>query len=362
MKRSFSIIFIAILFALFAASFAFAESAKKTVTAVIDEGTNYVFHVLAVSRVNFSSDYAFIYKDTVVAEDKDYIYKQKTHLALSDEEEEGDLAKIIILFPAYLNLGAKDKIKEYYSLLNEGLKAGDFSGFLNKYSSQIESFNAWPLYKEKINESYLKSLNGHAVIIKRIGEVYIRNFSVYDKRLWKYEEMKIERTSAIINDFLKYANLVSKWETFTGLKFKPDNYYVLMCRCLEGGLKSIPLGFDRNVFYSDMPLSSSNRLLSHQIGAAILVDTFVGALKACNYKTSDLYIAYQDLVEFCNCRVLKITYIYNLMPEAYHGEEYMKIYNDIYEQNKSISPKDMLTSGINAFLASQAETKNVVKE
>lgn len=362
MKKSFSILFITILFTLFAASFAFAQSAKKTISAVIDEGTNYVFHVLAVSRVNFSSDYAFIYKDTVVAEDKDYIYKQKTHLALSGEEEEGDLAKIIILFPAYINLDTKDKIKEYYSLLNGGLKSGDWSPFIDKYSSQIESFNTWPLYKEKINESYLKSLDGHAEIIKRIGEVYVRNFSVYDKRLWKVEKGKIEKTSTIINDYLKYANLMTKWEAFTGLKFKADNYYVLMCRSMEGGPKSIPLGYDRNVFYSDIAFSSSNRFLSHEAGAALLVDDFVSACKTGNYRAFDLYVAYQNLVEFCNCQVLKITYIYNLMPETYHGEEYMKIYNDIYEQNKNISLKDMLAQGINAFLNAQQEAKNIVKE
>jgi len=356
------IIFIAIVFALLAASFAFAENAKKTMTAVIDEGTNYVFHVLAVSRVNFSSDYAFIYKDTVVAEDRDYIYKQYKHLALSDEEEDGPLAKIIILFPAYINLDTKDKIKEYYSLLNGGLRSGDFGSFINKYSAHIETFNTWPLYKEKINENYLKSLDGYAEIIKRIGEVYVRNFSVYDKRLWKYEKMKIERTSTIINEYLKYANLMQKWEAFSGLKFKADNYYVLMCRSMEGGPKSIPLGYDRNVFYSDMPLSSSNRLVSHQAGAALLVDGFVEARKSGNYKASDLYIAYQNLVEFCNCQVLKITYIYNLMPESYHGEEYMKIYNDIYEQNKSISVKDTLAQGIDAFLNAQAEAKSVVPE
>lgn len=362
MKKSFSIIFFAILLAFFVSSFASADTTKKTVTAVIEEGTNYVFHVLAVSRVNFNSDYAYIYKDTVVDEDKDYIYKQNKHLALSDEEEEGDLVKIIILFPAYVNLDAKDKIKEYYSLLNNGLKTGDFKAFLEKYSMQIENFNSWPLNKESINESYLKSLDGHAEIIKRIGEVYVRNFSVYDKRLWKVETGKMEKTSAIINDYLKYANLIPKWEAVTGLKFKADTYYVLMCRSIEGGPNSIALGYDRNVFYSDAPFSFLNRFVSHEVGSTLLAGVFTDALKSSGYKFSDLYMAYQNLAEFYNCQVLKITYFYNIMPESYHSEEYMKIYNDMYENNKNIPPKDMLTSGIDGFLKLQADAKNVVKE
>lgn len=355
------IIFITILLTLFASSFASADTTKKTVTAVIEEGTNYVFHVLAVSRVNFNSDYAYIYKDTVVDEDKDYIYKQYKHLALPGEEE-GHLTKIIILFPAYINLDTKAKIKEYYSLLNDGLKTGDFKAFLEKYSAQIENFNSWPLNKESINESYLKSLDGYAEIIKRIGEVYVRNFSVYDKRLWKVETGKMEKTSAIINDYLKYANLIPKWEAVTGLKFKADTYYVLMCRSIEGGPNSIALSYDRNVFYSDAPFSFLNRFVSHEAGSALLAGIFTDALKSSGYKFSDLYMAYQNLTEFYNCQVLKITYFYNIMPENYHSEEYMKIYNDMYEINKNIPPKDMLASGIDGFLKLQADAKNVVKE
>lgn len=353
-------IFCAILFMLISIIPLFADPAKKTTAAVIDEGTNYVFHVLAVSRVNFNSDYAYIYKDTVIAEDKDYIYKQKKHLALSDDET-GILAKIIINFPAYLNLDTKEKIKEYYLLLEEGFRINSFESFLNKYSQQTESINQWPLNQEPINENYLRSLSGYEEIIRRIGAVYVRNFSVYDKRLWNVENGKMQKSAALINDFLKYANLISKWEMFTGQTFKADAYYILMCRAIEGGPNLISLSYDRSAFYSDAQFSFFNKFISHQVGSHILIDIFADALKSGIYKFGDLYTAYENLVEFYNCQVLKVTYFYNTMCDRYGTDEYMKIYNQIYEQNNNISPKDMLSLGIEAFIKLKMEAKNTVK-
>ena len=128
--------------------------AKKNVKPVIEIGPNYAFHLVAVARVGFDSEYADRYLDSVLPDDIDFLRKHKDLITFGAGTD-SDLVDILPGLPATFNLDSKQALEEYFSLLATGTGDGDFKPFLDRYSSSFEKLQLW--IGTVIDENALKS-------------------------------------------------------------------------------------------------------------------------------------------------------------------------------------------------------------
>ena len=77
----------------------------KGVIAVLEIGANYVFHLAAVARAGFESDYASTYEHTVNPADRAILvtHRDRINFAVGSGQG-GDLAGLLIFQPGYLRI------------------------------------------------------------------------------------------------------------------------------------------------------------------------------------------------------------------------------------------------------------------
>jgi hypothetical protein len=323
----------------------------KKVTAVVEEGPNYIFHLMAVARNGFNSDYAETYKDAVPSDDIAFL-TQKRELLSFGAGSGGELVDIIIFLPSYFNLETEDSLRDYFRLLESALDSGDFRLFFQKYGSHLEKLKLWLFFEEEFYgkwQEYLISKNKFRQDIAQIRSLVLRNHSVYDKRVWPVEREKLIVIAREINDYFGSDDYISRWETLTGETFKFNEYQIVLCSAIKNGPNADSLGYDRVVFYHDNPFDKTVQFICHEIGTHILISLLREIYNRDKFDPALVYAAFETLAMYYNTIVLrKDNLAYNL-PD-FHEKEFLSIYRDLCHKNPRIGPRDLLINGIEAFL------------
>lgn len=321
----------------------FSHSAKDGIVAVVEKCPNYIFHLMAVAEAGFTSDYADIYRRSISSEDASYIRKHKRLLFLQSGSW-GELVPVMILFPAYINLGSADAFEEYFFLLDLGLRTGEFEAFRKRYASFNDKLTPWfPIQKK-----YLNSIRKHRETIDALGKLYVRNYPTYKKEVWQKEKSKLNQVAQKINNYFKNKDLITRWETLTRTKFKFNNYHIVLCSAIKNGPNANSLGYDRNVFYHDMPFDEMTQFISHETGTHILIEIYKEISRLNRFDSALLYGAYECLAKFYNTIILDNRNLRYQMP-YFHEKEYLGIYHEIFQRDLNIAPRDLLIAGIEAF-------------
>lgn len=307
----------------------------KQVVAVADKGTNYVFHILAVSGVNFYSDYTEKYSKTLKGEHLDFLKKHKELLSFQNGHA-SDLVDPIIFFPAYINLDSQEKIKEYFNLLLNAL-IKDETPFIKKYHNYIKKRTLWI---PEINSVWFEKIKDKVFLIEKLGEIYVENFQTYETEVWLKEKEKLEEVAKTINQKLEKLNLIERWEKLVGIDFKVPEYQIVLVSAIKNGPNANSLGYDRNVFYSDNELEWTIDFISHEVGTHIMFDsskTFMKEMFLDTNTTMDdkaqkfqrFYKAYECLAQFYNTKILGEGLSYNLL--NFESDKYLSFYHKLYE-------------------------------
>jgi len=74
----------------------------KRLVAVAEKGPNCLFHLMAVARAGFDSEYADRYREAVARADLSFLEASRGRLSFQDGRT-GDLANLAIFLPAYLS-------------------------------------------------------------------------------------------------------------------------------------------------------------------------------------------------------------------------------------------------------------------
>ncbi|MGB7063263.1 MAG: hypothetical protein WBF13_13030 [Candidatus Zixiibacteriota bacterium] len=311
--------------------------------AVVEKCPNYIFHLMAVAEVGFSSEYAETYKHSVLPDDVSYI-KRHGELMIFESGSCAELTFALVFFPSYINLKSADALEEYFSLLNSGLQTGDFQPFLKRYAPFAEKLNAW----FPIEEQYLSSIKKHGEIIAGFGKTYLGNYPSYGDRVWVTEKPKLDEVASKVNDFLKDQNLIHKWEALTGVRFEFDSYSIVLCSAIKNGPNANSLGYDRTVFYHDIPIDRMIQLISHEVGTHILIDAYKEISSLGRFDPNALYGAYESLAMFYNTVILKNESLEYDMP-GFRSQEFLEVYDAILSKNPNIGGRDLLVAGIEAL-------------
>lgn len=317
---------------------------SKRIQAVVEIGVNYLFHLLAVARVNFDSDYGKKYSASVRPEDIAFLRDHEEQLSFG--KGGGELLNILLM-PAAFGLQSKDDLGEYYDLLLRGCGQDDFTEFLDCYSSPLNKLKQWA---SSLDNESLRECIPFREDITRLKEITVENYDTYISDIWPRELHDLEKAAEVVTEIYARLDRIGQWEKLTGLTFKFDTYYILMCSAIENGPNANSLGYDRVVFYSGTPMDKMIDFICHEIGTHIFMDDIKLIRDSGKFSWPDLYEGFECLAQFYNSLILgrrDLHYSVN-----FHVDEYMAIYEKLYRPG--ITVREMLEPGIAWYLASRA--------
>ncbi len=312
----------------------------KTVKAVVEVGPNYIFHLMAVARNGFDSDYAVRYRDTINAADLAALGEHRRDLVFRDSGS-GNLAFLMIFFPAYLNLETSSALGEYFDLLNIGLAEGDCREFMSRYRDAFARQREWTHTVD--GEWVLQKHLPYKDAITRLGEAYVRNFEPYRSHAWPIESERMRMLAVEINRYLDQADLVGRWESLVGIEFKSHLYQIVLCSAIKNGPSANSLGYERNVFYSGDDPNYMRKFISHEVGTHILFPAFRDLSHGRD--PSLAYKAYENLARYYNSLVLRSTELYPMSP-FYDADTFFGIFESIHRCRPQISPVELALEGM----------------
>ena len=336
----------------------------KGVIAVLEIGANYVFHLAAVARAGFESDYASTYEHTVNPADRAILvtHRDRINFAVGSGQG-GDLDGLLIFQPGYLNLDSKETYREYFDLLDQGFSTGDYSGFLKRFPNPEN----WML---EFDELYLSRFAASRDTIRELGGVYIRSLDSYLESVWPIESSKMEPVLFDLNRHFASFDVIGRWEKVTGITFKYDTYLMVLCSALKNGPTANSLGYEKNTFYYGHDLEWMKDFISHEVGTHILIDIMkeVHSLSARSGKKAGseheiagtepylLYRAYENLARFYNSIVLEKDELYEI-GRNYHCNQFYEAYSKIHSENPSMPPRELFRRGVAYFVEKYPDLK-----
>jgi hypothetical protein len=195
-----------------------ASVVSKDVVAVVEPFPNYVFHLLAVARVGFDSDYATRYRDTVPSDDLAVLDRHRDLLAWGDGRM-GALTSIFVFFPVYLNLAKPDDCVEYYDMVAAGAKSGSSASLLSRYGEAMERQRFWVAPGDFLSEPLGPAAN-HKDAVAELSRVFGRSYSTYLEKVWPREKTELDARATVLNRRLREENIIGRWEALVGETFR----------------------------------------------------------------------------------------------------------------------------------------------
>ncbi len=320
----------------------------KRVLVTIQKGPNYVFHLAALAGAGFRSEYTDAYRHTVSPEDLETLTKYSSRINFGfGSDHGGDLAGLLVFEPAYLNMESVREVREYFDLLDQAFRTGDYSDFLDRYRVAHAELKDFMFHVDKC---WLKGFEASAAAIRELGQVYVRSFYTYDMKVYPLEAAKMAGTASKLNQFFRERDIIGKWEEVTGFTWKYPGYEIILCSALKGGPNANSLGYQKNTFYYGYDFDWTTDFISHEVGTHILISVMNEVNSSKAYDQYLVYRAYEDLARFYNFKVLGRDTLYGIGPQ-YHCDEFQAIYSEIAVNEPGISPAALLAKGIETFRA-----------
>ncbi|MCL6581579.1 MAG: hypothetical protein K6U08_08215 [Firmicutes bacterium] len=147
----------------------------KPVRAVVEVGSNFVFHLLAVARIGFDSPYGDRYAGAVDTGALETLGSLRPRLSFGDGRL-GDLVPLAVFLPSHLNLSSSGGFREYFHLLDRALDTGNPRGvadFVERYAPQLAATEA---FVRPVDAGWLSTQSGARDGLRELAPVYVRSF------------------------------------------------------------------------------------------------------------------------------------------------------------------------------------------
>ncbi|AKI97348.1 hypothetical protein [Kosmotoga pacifica] len=314
----------------------------KSIKTSLEIGTNYIFHLLSIARINYDNNYSHKYESTVSEKHREVLQKFKDRLSFANGNA-GDLVEYMVFFPAYLGFNSQSDFERYFQLIKKAAQ-GRREEFFQEYGTKISERKWLP----EIDNKWFEALHSMTEEIKILEEVYIENFTNYKDLVWPYEFLQMKEKSDELNEKLKKLDLIKSWEKITGSEFKAKEYEIVLVSAIEGGPNANSLGYNKNVFFSGAKTNWMLDFISHEVGTHIMADFALKLFKAPMIepeRMAEFYSAYECLSQFLNSLVLNRAPLYDL--KCFRSEYYIPAYQELYN-NGVRKPEDLLKAILNS--------------
>jgi hypothetical protein len=321
-------------------------AARRPVRAIVQFGPNFVFHLAAVARIGFDSEYADKYVGSVGESDLGFLQRHRELLTFGMGSG-SDLVTIFLFLPAYFDLQSEAHFAEYFSLLDDGCAMGTFRALFSRYGSEFERLGLWIAKAEF--EKDLSGIIHHRELIRKLGEIVMRNLSAYRDSVWSVESAKMEEVSATINKHFGTLDPISAWEKVTGIDYKLDCFRATLVSAIKNGPNADSLAYDTVVFHHDRPFDYTVQLIQHEIGSHILNGTMKQVADLEKYEWKTLYAAYECLAKHYNQMLIGTEQLaYSLA--SLREEQFLPIYRSVHKAQPAITPRELLLRGLESYL------------
>ena len=307
----------------------------KKVVASADIGSNYLYHVFAVCRINFDSQYADKHRDSVNSNDVNLMRSLSALLSFGGGLG-GALVDFVIAGPLYRGFESDDEFREYYSRLDEALRDGCYDSFIERY--ELGEKHQAPWFEMEPRD--LEVVKEHRRTLQDIGRVFRDNFATYATHIWPQEKSKLESIAAIVENHFSGSKVIGAWESLTQITFKRPEFRAVLCSAIANGPNANSFAYDKVVFYHETPIPKLLDLIVHEVGTHILVEPFKKILDSGAYNRRDLFHAYECIASYFTSSIVGRPLHYDLA--AFRQEMFDLRIGHILEQTPSISVDDLL--------------------
>jgi hypothetical protein len=299
---------------------------QKPVCFSVEFGANYLWHLLAVARVGYQSEYASQFRSSVGTGDLELIASCKKDLAWA-EDTGGALAGFFVNLPAWLNLESRSEFEAYFETLQTALVEGSLQPFVRRFPDR-----AWhnPYYRYYLRQAdFAPELSGHLETARLLAGAYLRNLDAYRRQVWPRIVQRLgPRKRALAVEFER-TDYIARWESLVGVPFAMPRYEFILCGANQGGPDYNSVGYGRTVFYYDKPFLRTCQFLSHEIGTHLLFEVYAEVLEDDRCDRRKAYCALETLAMFYNKLILGVDSLqYHLpgMEEDAHLQRYAAAY------------------------------------
>jgi hypothetical protein len=296
MKKLFSII-IVIVFCFVGSESLFSQAGKLSADKLVISapfGANYIWHLLAVSNIAYSSDYSVKYAKSISENDFKTL-RDNTDLLRFSKETTGKLTFSFIFLPTYLGLDNEKDLQEYYDLLDAAYKSYSFSDFLARYDKIDWSDSKISLQHDfffasssDLSKKYDKSI---VESVHQLSKIFKSNIPYYSDSIYsKMQAPSVKRITELNQYFLDGA-YISKWEKTTDRVLSIDKFDVILLFAAKNGTDAINISSNKTAFYAFDDNNIIRDFVCHNIGRILLSDL--------KFKLKDVYD--NDRQKFSNC-------------------------------------------------------------
>jgi len=316
----------------------------KRILVGLERGVNYIFHLVAVARAGFDSEYADTYRWSVRPNDVGLLEKHASELAFKDGHT-GHLAGLLVFHPAYLGLSSREAFEEYFQLVVQGLAHNDYRPFLERYREGHEALRGW--YVE-VDEQWLARHEPYAEVVERLGRIYVSNYDRYENEVWPGQAREMQPVADKLSAHFAQRDIIDDWEKLTGRQFRGPDYRIVLCSAIKNGPTAVSLGHNRTVFYYGHGLDWMKDFISHETGTHILIELLKEVVASCEYPFDVAYTAYENLCRELNKRVLGRHQLY-AMPPNYNHARFEEIFARLKEKHPHNTPRELYYGALECF-------------
>ena len=271
---------------------------------IANRETNYVFHMLSVSKCGYDNSYGDAYKHLYPQEDLAVLKNNEDLLTIRGGEHVGKLVTLI----GDAAIG-KIPAKELYQLYVQKIYDGDYPQDLSEYKE----------------------------LILQICNVMIKHYDYYVENIWNIEKEKIEKANLEFQKLFDESDFTEKAETLLGCKLSQEYFIATMVSSIKGGPEAIVMGADDDAKQDIFDINKALLDAFYFIGHEFIIFLLMQELKDVN--ELDDWKRFESLAEY---------YLIQILGNSRGFFDEMKDYIEFYEncnKEKNLSAVELYKKG-----------------
>jgi hypothetical protein len=313
--------------------------ATSGVWAVVEKGTNYIFHLQAVAGVNYRNAYGDAYATTVSEDDKRCLKRHEGLLSFGDGAQ-SPLAHHFIMLPASLNLESQGELDEYFALVADAVASRSGQVIAARYRDKLQDAERMHHgYVDGLAHSYSALDASLAEPIRDLAAVWRGGFDAFDSMVWPAEGPKLAAAARELDALFGPERLVERLERRTGLAFGSSGFAVSLCAANANGPDAIDMGYSRNLHYYGHPTDVALNLVCHEICVRMLLPVLVDAMAAGD-DARWLWDALESLADLYTADILGTSL------DALGGLAFAPILRGLLAATPTLEPQELVTLAV----------------
>lgn len=255
---------------------------------IVNKDTNYVFHMLSVSKCGYDNDYGKKYAFLHSQDDLKKLKDNASHITVEGGKHWGILYGLLVSIPASL----QNNVISYYSLiLNYYTNKITYEECLESFEKTLKNNNHFVSFTKEVFERF----NEYRDNIIEICNVMINNYQIFEEKVWPDSFIELKEYAAKVQSIFDNMSFCDLVEKHFNNKIPSDFFGATLCNSLAYGAEAIDISDEYDVFGIDRSPEYEALFIAHEY----IVYVMMGLLE--NFNVSRIYnnwVSFEALAEF----------------------------------------------------------------